>query len=175
MNSAHVVSAGIVTRVRVWSDASQVIPVTFTDTLLPGSCFDSYLLQRTWQATDLCGQTVSKVQTIFVNDVTPPTLSAPPADISVKCGHVPPADTNAVTALDNCDPIGTTSIVVFDTPPNAPCGSTITRTWVATDFCGNSANVTQLIFVSPHHNASSIAGLSVLLCIVMSLLGLYLI
>ncbi|MBK6996997.1 MAG: hypothetical protein IPH31_19540 [Lewinellaceae bacterium] len=44
------------------------------DTRIDGLCPDSYILNRMWTAIDSCGNTTTAVQTITVQDITPPRL-----------------------------------------------------------------------------------------------------
>ncbi len=66
--------------------------------------------------------------------------------IDVKILSVaPPAN---VTATDDC---GVDTNIVFaesQSNPGTSCSNIITRTWTATDFCGNSATATQTIVVA---------------------------
>lgn len=43
----------------------------------PGICANSFILSRTYTATDVCGNFASCVQTITVADMTPPTITCP--------------------------------------------------------------------------------------------------
>ncbi|SEL80770.1 gliding motility-associated C-terminal domain-containing protein [Chitinophaga rupis] len=127
------------------------ITATATDTriAIPGkSC--GYQIVRTWLAQDVCGNSNTVSQTITVQDTTRPVFSVmPPADALVDCDNVPAPATN-ITATDNC---GSVKISRTQTqkPVNIPgaCGSyEITRTWTATDECGNTATAQQVITVS---------------------------
>lgn len=110
-----------------------------------GSCNGESTITRTWTATDASGNEVTATQTIRVLDTTAPTLQDVPADESVACDAVPEAAT--VTASDNCS----AAQVALDesSEPGACTGaSTITRTWTATDDCGNQASQTQTLTVT---------------------------
>jgi hypothetical protein len=103
------------------------------------------LLNRTWTATDDCGNRSTCVQQITVRDSTPPLLSIP-ADIVLEC----PADTSTnntgtATASDAC---GSASITYSDSVSNG-CGGTrvVSRIWTATDDSGNITNAVQTITV----------------------------
>src|SRR5579859_7480571 len=96
-------------------------------------------------ATDACGNSASAVQTITVHDTTPPTITAPPS-LVLEC----PADTTTnntgvAVAQDGCSSV---TLSYSDVVSNT-CGasSIITRTWTATDACGNSASAVQTITV----------------------------
>ncbi|MDV7401194.1 hypothetical protein RZS08_57790, partial [Arthrospira platensis SPKY1] len=74
-----------------------------------------------------------------------PVLSAAPDDIVVQCHLIPvPA---VLTATDNCDPA--VQIVFSELDSDYLCDNsyTLTRTWTATDACGNSDVKVQIITV----------------------------
>jgi len=120
------------------------ITLELTETTTPGSCPEEYALIRTWSATDDCGNTTTQSQTIFVFDITAPILANVPADINADCNTIPPVPAD-VTATDNCD----TDVLVElnEVIVDNPCGQTITRTWTATDNCGNQTTDSQVISV----------------------------
>jgi len=102
----------------------------------------------TCTVTDADGLTDTCTFKITVNqDTTKPTLTGCPGDVTVDCSTKIP-DAADVTASDNCD---TDVPVVFDEKrtgsgcPGDPL--IITRTWTATDDCGNSDSCTQVITV----------------------------
>ncbi|MGZ5507198.1 MAG: tandem-95 repeat protein, partial [Limisphaerales bacterium] len=119
--------------------------ISFNQTSAAGSCAGSYILTRTWTATDTCGNHSSASQHITVIDTTAPTIAGVPADATVQCDSVPAAPTP--TATDNCDTNATISL--NETRANGSCSNsyTLTRTWTATDACGNSSSATQTITV----------------------------
>jgi len=119
--------------------------VTYADVLVDGSCPQEFVITRTWTATDACGNSVQCVQVINVEDTTDPIVTCP-ADAVVECnGPTDPSATGQATATDNCDdsPIVTHS--------DQQVGNVITRTWVATDACGNSAQCVQLITLAENN------------------------
>ncbi|MDH3650553.1 MAG: T9SS type A sorting domain-containing protein, partial [Saprospiraceae bacterium] len=121
--------------------------VTFGDVVTPGACPQESVITRTWTATDACGNSSTCVQTITVDDSTPPVITCP-ADVTIECTESSdPANTGSATATDNCDnsPVVTFGDVV--TPGACPQESVITRTWTATDACGNSSTCVQTITI----------------------------
>ena len=125
-------------------DAAPV--VTLEETITPGACTGQYTITRTWTATDDCGNSSSRAtQTINVIDTTAPTLVDVPADATVECDAVPAAAD--VTATDNCDAAPVVTLEETITPGACTGQYTITRTWTATDDCGNSSSATQTINV----------------------------
>ena len=121
--------------------------VTFAEARTDGNCPYNYTLTRTWSATDNCSRTVMGTQIVNVQDIVAPQLLGVPANITVTCvADVPVASTN-VTALDACD--SNPTIGVTDAASNEICANrkTITRTWTATDACGNNRTGAQIITV----------------------------
>ena len=83
------------------------------------------------------------MQTITVQDTTAPELTIP-ADYTAECSDAMPMDD--ATATDNCGEV--TIDVVSETTAGSCAGEyTITRTFTATDDCGNSSSATQTITV----------------------------
>jgi hypothetical protein len=115
--------------------------IIFFDVVAPGGCAGNFTITRTWTAIDEAGNQAAAVQIITSQDTTPPTLTAPP-DTSVNLGDSsdPPA-TGIATASDAGS--GPPSIVWADTTN----GNVITRTWTATDDCGNSTSANQTIVI----------------------------
>ncbi|TAL06076.1 MAG: HYR domain-containing protein [Verrucomicrobia bacterium] len=103
----------------------------------------SYNVTRTWQAMDACGNSATCSQVISVLDTTAPTITCS-ADKNVEAGAAFSFD--APTATDIA---GTNSISIVSTLTNtAGCSYSVTRTWRATDACGNSATCSQRITVT---------------------------
>src|SRR4029079_8075958 len=112
------------------------------DVIAAGSCANRYVITRTYHATDLCGNAAVAVsQTITVDDQTPPWITSVPANVTVSCASlVPPADDSAVVATDNC--AGTVTVSHdADVIAAGSCANryVITRTYHASDVCGNAA------------------------------------
>ena len=120
--------------------------ITFTDAVTPGSCPQERTISRTWRATDDCGNSSTCIQTIVVDDNTPPVITCPP-NITIECADsTSPADTGSATATDNCDPSPALTFTDVSVP-TGPQVFTINRTWKATDDCGNMSTCIQLILV----------------------------
>src|SRR5678809_357331 len=95
-------------------------------------------ITRTYRATDGCGNTATCAQTIIKNnDATPPVITCP-ADITLQCGDaLPPADITLVIFLNDT---ATTEIYTISLDGSVRCvKETVTRTYRATDGCGNTA------------------------------------
>jgi large repetitive protein len=123
------------------------VAVSYTQVRTDGNCLDNYTLTRTWVATDNCGNALTHTQIITVRDTTDPTWDQPmPANITVECSAVP-APPTPITASDNCDNEVAVSYTQVRTDGNCLDNYTLTRTWVATDNCGNAFTHTQIITV----------------------------
>jgi len=125
-------------------DPNPVVVLVETPPSPPNVC--GYTESRSWRAVDACGN-LSKIvtQTITVLDTTAPSISCPP-DVTVECpGDTSPASTGSATATDACSAVTVTYTDSFE----PACGNTgvITRTWTATDVCGNSSSCDQIITV----------------------------
>ena len=122
------------------------VVVTFDQTRTDGICLDSYILTRTWTATDNCGNSVDHVQVLTVQDNTDPQFVGPlPSDATVECNQVPMPPT--LTATDNCDADVEVSYEQTRTDGSCLDSYTLTRTWTATDNCGNEAEHVQILTV----------------------------
>lgn len=131
------------------SDNCGSVTVTHVgDVISNQTCANRYTITRTYKATDACGNFATCTQTITVNDNTNPTISCPAA-ITVQCAsQVPAPNVGSVTASDNCGAVTVTH--VGDVISNQTCANRfiVTRTYRATDACGNMATCTQTITVN---------------------------
>ncbi|MCB0535306.1 MAG: carboxypeptidase regulatory-like domain-containing protein, partial [Saprospiraceae bacterium] len=129
------------------TDNCGIAYVDFAETVEPGGCENSFTLVRRWIATDLCGNSSEHWQHITVNDTEAPQwTSALPQDITVQCGEDVQAAT--LTASDNC--LAPVDIDFSETllPGSGPNdGAKLTRTWTATDVCGNAIQHTQVVTI----------------------------
>jgi gliding motility-associated-like protein len=119
--------------------------LTSNDVTTNGACSGSYSVTRTWTATDACGNSSTASQTINVQDITAPVISALPAPTTINCPDVPVFA--VATAIDACGSAFTLTSSDI-TIPGACAGTySVTRTWTATDACGNSSTASQTINV----------------------------
>jgi gliding motility-associated-like protein len=125
-----------------------VVPVDVRKSLSGSRCADNYQIIRTWTATDLCGNKTVLTQTITVQDTIKPrfSMSLPPA-ITVDCDKVPAVAT--ITATDNCTVAVAVKVSEKKEFLSSVCTSNyrLTRIWTATDNCGNTATMQQVITV----------------------------
>ncbi len=119
-----------------------------------GGCVN--IITVTFTATDDCGNTSTTSASFTIEDTTAPVITCP-ADITLDCSDdlTDYTVTGEATATDICSGVTITYSEVSD---NAPCVETITRTWVATDDCGNSSTCEQTITVEDTTAPVIIAG-----------------
>jgi hypothetical protein len=118
------------------------------DELVDYVCTNQYILHRIYRATDVCGNWNECTQVITVDDNIPPNITICPPPTTVQCvSDLPPPNIGLVSASDNCGgPVTITH--QGDTPlSGGPCGGTITRTYRASDECGNWNECTQVFTV----------------------------
>src|SRR5881392_1594983 len=82
---------------------------------------------------------------MHVVDTTAPTITALPAPTTIQCTATPSFTTP--TATDACDTSPTLTFADVTTPGSCPQAHDVTRTWTATDHCGNSSTASQIIHV----------------------------
>lgn len=105
---------------------------------------DNFTYQVCNQTTGCCATATA---TINIGDTQPPVMLNVPADLTISCDDeipVPPI----IFALDACPGIYVSLEEADDFANSGTCGTyTITRTWTATDLCGNSSSDSQLVVV----------------------------
>ncbi|MBK9016574.1 MAG: hypothetical protein IPM82_22250 [Saprospiraceae bacterium] len=121
-----------------WTGKFVYVPNSFECTT------DVFAYQVCNQSSGCCDQATV---TIILGDNTPPLLTNVPADLTLSCDDEIPSPP-IVTSFDNCPGL----FIEFDETSSqnyvGACGSyTITRTWTATDFCGNVATDNQVITI----------------------------
>jgi hypothetical protein len=111
------------------------------------SCTKVYT--KSWDATDACGNHSGTVtQTITAVDTHAPTIGAAPPPTTIDCTATPSFTTP--TASDDCS--GATVNCVGGTTNGNSCTKIYTKSWDATDACGNhSGTVTQTITAVDTH------------------------
>jgi len=134
------------TNITATDNCDENVEVIFEEVRTNGDCQDNFTLTRTWTATDDCENVATETQVITIIDSTNPVLSNVPSDITAECDAVPAQPTD-VTATDNCDE--QVEIEFSEERTNGDCEDsfTLTRTWTATDNCGNAATGQQVITI----------------------------
>ncbi|MBI5916143.1 MAG: hypothetical protein HY842_12275 [Bacteroidetes bacterium] len=129
------------------SDGSVIIDGTgkFIYTPYGTNCgVDFFVYQVCNQATGCCAQAAV---TIHLGDTTPPTLQNVPADLTIGCDDEVPSPSQ-VLAYDGCPGIYMDFDEITNQYSAGACETyTITRTWTATDLCGNTSSDNQVITI----------------------------
>jgi gliding motility-associated-like protein len=127
---------------------SNIGQAVYKDSILVDSatCLQSMAILRTWVLVDGCGNGTTAVQQIFVEDSTAPVFLDVPGDTTIQCADLIPPLYALNTLPDNCG--AATAVVSNETINGNGCNYTVTRSWLATDACGNATTATQLITVS---------------------------
>ncbi|MEO5906647.1 MAG: ice-binding family protein, partial [Saprospiraceae bacterium] len=109
----------------------------------------SQLIIRTHTATDDCGNTSSCIQTILIEDTTPPDITCPPDTTFFVLDSTLLDSAGMATATDSCSSVD--SIYFEDEIIESECDSSfvVNRTWTAVDACGNSSTCLQIIEMLP--------------------------
>jgi len=124
--------------------------VTYSDDAALYGCGGAGTIERTWEATDACGNRVTGVQRIrvlFSGDVR---LVAP-GDVTVSCGDsIDPALTGWAVAYDPVSGGASPTVSYEDFAElDAWTGAgVVLRLWTATGACGSSASAIQTIAVA---------------------------
>ena len=124
-------------------DCDKDVSITMTETTGGTDCKTGITLTRVWTAIDNCGNTATASQTIRFEDTEKPVFAKLERTLTIECDQ--PVPTIYPTVTDKCD--RDVDVAFVDRREDKPCGAAITRTWVATDDCGNTASATQLIIV----------------------------
>ncbi|MBK7342092.1 MAG: hypothetical protein IPJ06_02595 [Saprospiraceae bacterium] len=106
-------------------DANPII--TYGDVIVPGSCPDSYVIERTWTATDDCNNATSCLQEITVIDVEKPVYNLGTPDVTLytlEDNATCPGTADISLVVNQATPIATGHVtvpftvhgVIFQTP-----------------------------------------------------------
>ena len=127
--------------------ADGLINITDTEVVTSMGCPGSFTIVRTYHVSDNCGNSETVTQTIIVTDNTAPVFSSVPANADVDCTGYPDGFGTPVIA----DACGSVSLIFEDNLAPYICDAdfNITRTWTATDECGNVATASQTLTVWP--------------------------
>lgn len=99
-------------------------------------------IQRSWTATDACGNSTTINQSITrLIDTEDPVFEDYPYAITVQC------DMDEIPAPGVNDDCSMVEITFEDILQSGGCYGTLLRTWIATDACGNSASAEQIISI----------------------------
>ncbi len=127
--------------VTVEDNCDETVEVEYSESIQPSGC--ELIITRTWRATDVCANSTVATQILTVVDTTVPEIEAAPEDETVECDNIPTPV--IITATDNCD--DDPEITYEEVISQDECPYTLTRTWTATDDCGNESSTTRVITV----------------------------
>lgn len=137
---------GFITNVA--DNCSPMLDTSYVDLQIDSICPNGYTIQRSWRVRDVCGNTATRIQEIFVVDDEAPTFT-PPSDTTISCDvSTSPLVTGQPTDVtDNCDPNPT--VMMEDVVQGGSCDNdfTIRRTWRVRDSCGQETTHVQTINV----------------------------
>ena len=136
-------------------DCSVLIDITFADLADTTGCAGTGTIERTWTATDECGNWSTCIQLVTRVDTIPPNISCPPDTAVDHMNQVPPTSNSynefvsqGGFAIDNCA-IDTASYVETTDEVNIDTLKTvILRTFTITDECGNPSSCQMVITVN---------------------------
>lgn len=121
------------------------LDIAFTDSSIAGDCPNEEVVTRINSVTDDCGNVTLDTIVVSIVDNTPPVLFADNLveNLVIACDQAMPVINFTVT--DNCDP----NVEIIETRDSIgdPCNFSITRTFSATDDCGNMSLAIQNLTV----------------------------
>ncbi|MBY5960286.1 T9SS type A sorting domain-containing protein, partial [Membranicola marinus] len=119
------------------------VSIVMEETESKASCEER--ISRIWTATDSCGNSSTLKWELIRRDTLAPKFDHIPEDFSVTC--IEDAVFDTITVEDDCSDSVQLSFMDLKREGNCFTGFTLTRTWIATDDCGNMNQVVQNIFV----------------------------
>jgi gliding motility-associated-like protein len=132
------------------TDNCNEVNVEFMEMETFGDCdVDGYFvrLECCWKADDGCGNMSQICIIVRIADDQKPILVGIPEDITINQAFEDVSVPADVTATDLCDNDVTIEFVESQIANPDGCGYVLTRTWIATDDCGNSCSDAQIITV----------------------------
>jgi len=127
-------------------NCSGLVSVSFISDTDSPMCMGTVV--RTYEISDVCGNTRQITQNILIEDTSFPTAN-PLADLGpFTCSNqIPAPDINlVVNSQDNCGETVTVSFLNDETPVR--CTGSFLRTYQVSDQCGNTTNITQTIIIN---------------------------
>jgi hypothetical protein len=123
-------------------------------------CNSTGTFARIWTVTDACGNFITGMQTVSIQDNAVPSADPLPDLGPYDCyADIPAADTDDVlNETDNCTGAATVTYI-GDSAPVIGCNSTVVRIYRLTDACGNTSDLTQNIIMDM--SGVTVGGLTV--------------
>ena len=125
-------------------DISYTMDSMYVDTLNFPVCEGNWLIARSVSVSDVCGNASAASYVVTVRDLLPPTLGNVPASDSLSC-----VDQLPMSLPLHADECSGSLLTLTETTVEGDCPQeyTLTRTFVATDGCGNAASAEQVVVV----------------------------
>jgi len=120
-------------------DCDDDIEIAMLEDVIFGECEGTQTRYRLYRAFDDAGNQAVEMQTIYVTDITPPTIVG---DIYLNVSTSTNLNTAFVDAFDNCS---STTLTYNDVEVS---GNSIIRTYSAVDGCDNVSTFEQIIHMS---------------------------
>ena len=124
------------------TDNEDCVTLTFVEIKFSPGCLGT--LQRTYTATDACGNMTQVVQIIDLTNENGPIIECPEDETYQCLSDVPPAVEPEVS--HGCD-LEIVRLELEETMEGDTCSMVITRTWTAEDECGGISTCSQTITV----------------------------
>jgi hypothetical protein len=128
--------------------------VTYAD-VADGDC--PVVVTRTFTATDECGNTGTAIQVITIGDTTDPMVTLDEDQINMEaCDALAGLDDYSETDVDITDNLAAYGVsvdedcgytVTYADVADGDCPVVVTRTFTATDECGNTGTAVQVITI----------------------------
>ena len=120
--------------------------ISWTDSIIPGPCPQTFDVLRTFTLWDACGNQRDSTWVVAVVDQEPPSIQSVPEDWTLSCAAiVPDCDPATLVATDGCGP-------VFVSCSDEQSGlfscaglETLHRIYTVVDACGNAVEHLQTI------------------------------
>ncbi len=138
-NFDYKTSAGVIDSLITFNAAGTGYPVVAAN-----DC--EWMIELTFRVADECNNTSTTMASFEITDGEVPVLDAAPADVTVECDAIPAP--MMLSATDNCDNNVLVEMDPVESNSTCPNRYTLTRTWTATDDCGNSTSTAQVITVT---------------------------
>ena len=141
----------------LYTNGGGEVVVTWVDVQISEGCGSNAVYERTYTATDVCGNASTATQTVIITDLTAPVwvneagdaLSAQETMLYLPCEQATEELMNSIDheslfmAADLCDAeldYSVSAVLV-----SGGCIGTWIRTWTATDDCGNATEFEQTV------------------------------
>ncbi len=125
-------------------DIQYAVDSMYVDSIQFPVCDGNWLIARSVSVSDVCGNTTEASYVVTVQDLVPPTLGNVPASDSLSCVDALPMELPL-----HADECSGSVLTLTETTQEGGCPQeyTLTRTFVATDGCGNAASAEQIVVV----------------------------